>query len=148
MFAFKPKDIMFSDEILKFIPQRVPFIMVHKVISASENTFITHFEVLEDNIFLNNEILQEPALIENIAQSAAAGFGTLASQNQDGESGGMGFIGSITKLTRFALPKLGDIIETKIEIITQFAGISLIKGTNQVGDKLMLTCEMKIVTGK
>lgn len=136
-----------SPEILEFIPQREPFIMVHRVVSAEETKFVTQFEIKEDNIFLVDGILQEPALIENIAQSAAAGFGTLAKRN-GGEKGGLGFIGSITRLVCHKLPPIGQTIETTVEVITQFGGITLIKGSNFSNKELLLECEMKIVTGQ
>lgn len=138
---------MMSPEILEFIPQREPIIMVHKVISAEETKFITQFEIEETNIFLVDGILQEPALIENIAQSAAAGFGTLAKRN-GGEKGGLGFIGSITRLVCYKLPSLGETIETTVEIVTKFGGITLIKGQNTANGEILLECEMKIVTGQ
>lgn len=135
-----------SSEILEFIPQRDPIIMVHKVVSAEETKFITQFEIKEDNIFLENGILQEPALIENIAQSAAAGFGTVAKKN-GGEKGGLGFIGSVSRLKCHKLPKIGDTINTKVEVGTKFGAITLIIAKNYVDGELLLECEMKIVTG-
>jgi len=132
--------------IKEVIPQREPIIMVHNVISATETTFETSFEVTKDNLFLKNNILQEPALIENIAQSAAAGFGTLAKESGN-KKDGLGFIGSITKVVCHKLPKIGDVLNTKVEIVTVFGAITLIKGKNFVNNELLLECEMKIVTG-
>lgn len=136
-----------SLDILQFIPQRAPIIMVHRVISAEEAQFVTQFDITEDNIFLIDGILQEPALIENIAQSAAAGLGTLAKRNGERKAG-LGFIGSVTKLVCNDLPAVGNTIETTIEVITQFGSIILIKGSNSLNGKLLLECEMKIVTGQ
>lgn len=133
-------------DIKEVIPQREPIIMVHNVISATEKEFKTTFEVKADNIFLKKQELQEPALIENIAQSAAAGFGTLAKQ-AGGEKEGLGFIGSITRVVCHKLPNVGDIINTTVEIGTSFGAITIIKGKNYVNNELLLECEMKIVTG-
>lgn len=133
--------------IKELIPQREPIIMVQKVDSVTETEFNTSFEVTADNIFLKGNILQEPALIENIAQSAAAGFGTVARQKEGKGEEGKGFIGSVTKVICHKLPKVGDTIKTKVEIGTQFGAITLIKGQNFVNDELLLACEMKIVTG-
>ncbi len=128
------------------IPQREPIIMVGKVISATQEVFNTTFEVTNDNIFLKNGLLQEPALIENIAQSAAAGFGTLTKE-AGGEKEGLGFIGAVTKVFCHKLPKIGDTINTTVEIGTSFGAITLIKGKNYINETLLLECEMKIVTG-
>jgi len=132
--------------IKEVIPQREPIIMVHNVVSATEKIFNTTFKIEKDNIFLKKDILQEPALIENIAQSAAAGFGTLAKQ-AGGKKEGLGFIGSITRVKVHKLPNVGETINTIVEVGTSFGAITLIKGKNYVNDKLLLECEMKIVTG-
>ena len=63
-------------ENIKFlIPHREPFIMIDNLTDVSPTKFESIFFVCSDNIFVRNEILQEPALIENIAQTCAAGFG-------------------------------------------------------------------------
>ncbi|MGB1018163.1 MAG: hypothetical protein ACPGVH_03765 [Chitinophagales bacterium] len=133
-------------DLLELIPQREPIIMVHHVVSAEETGFETNFTIKEDNIFLKGNILQEPALIENIAQSAAAGFGTVAKKN-GGKKGGLGFIGSVSRLKCHKLPKVGDTINTKVEVGTKFGAITLIIAKNYVDGELLLECEMKIVTG-
>ena len=133
-------------DIKEVIPQREPIIMVHHVQSATEEEFNTTFEVKDDNIFLKDNILQEPALIENIAQSAAAGFGTVAKQ-ADVKEEGLGFIGSVTRIVCHQLPKVGDVLNTNVKVVTKFGAITLIKGQNFVNDQLLLECEMKIVTG-
>ena len=56
------------------IPQKPPMVMVNSIIEASGTTTVTSFLVKEDNIFMEDGFLREPALIENIAQSAAAGI--------------------------------------------------------------------------
>lgn len=135
-----------DSDILELIPQRAPIIMVHHVVSASAKVFETSFTVQEDNMFLKGNTLQEPALIENIAQSAAAGFGTVAKQQGEKEEG-LGFIGAVTKVICHQLPKIGDTIKTKVVVVTKFGAITLIKGQNFVDNQLLLECEMKIVTG-
>lgn len=133
-----------ENNILELIPQRAPIVMVDKVISANEDAFETSFEITSDNIFVRNKILQEPALIENIAQSAAAGFGFLAKAKNQKEKG-LGFIGAISRLECFELPTVGNTIHTHIEVSTQFGAITLIKGKSFCKDKMLICCEMKIV---
>lgn len=136
-----------ASDILEFIPQRDPIVMVSEVLSATETKFVSRFEIKENNIFLQDGILQEPALIENIAQSAAAGFGTLAKKNGE-KKAGLGFIGSITRLVCHQLPPVGNTIETEIEVGTKFGAITLIMGKNYLNGELLLECEMKIVSGQ
>ena len=64
-------------QIQSYIPQRPPFVMVDSLIEATSERFETELRVRPDNIFLEEETLREFALIENIAQSAAAGLSTV-----------------------------------------------------------------------
>ena len=61
-------------EIENYIPQREPFIMIDNLAAATPEKFETNFLVLPGNIFVENGVLREFALIENIAQSSSAGL--------------------------------------------------------------------------
>ncbi len=135
-----------SNTITTYIPQRFPFVMVDQLISASETQFESKFTIKDDNIFLENGILSESALIENIAQTCAAGFGYVGSQNGE-EAGKLGFIGSVTRLEVLGIAKKDDQISTKVSVISTFDTIHLIEGTAFHGDTPLLTCQMKIVVG-
>jgi predicted hotdog family 3-hydroxylacyl-ACP dehydratase len=125
------------------LPHRSPFIMIDNLIDASTVEFKTDFIVQADNIFMKNDVLQEPALIENIAQTCAAGFGYLNSQS-DGNAT-LGFIGAVSKLELFNLPKVNSKITTKANVTYQFQNVFLVKGENYCEDTKLLECEMKIV---
>ena len=62
--------------IIELIPQRNPFVMVDKLLSATETTAHTSFEIKAGNILLNNGFFSEAGLVENIAQTAAAHAGS------------------------------------------------------------------------
>jgi 3-hydroxyacyl-[acyl-carrier-protein] dehydratase len=82
-------------------------------------------------------------LIENIAQTCAAGFGY-----QDSLSGGepkVGFIGAVSKLQVYALPNVDTRISTRVVITHQLGTIFLAKGENFQDGKCLLDCEVKIV---
>jgi len=132
-----------KENITSIIPQKEPFVMVHNLISADEKEFKSTFNIDADNLFLTEGTLQEPSLIENIAQTVAAGFGFL-----DKASGGkpkIGFIGGISKLKVHHLPQLNQEINTTITHLYQFENIYLVKGENFCDGKLLVECEMKIV---
>jgi predicted hotdog family 3-hydroxylacyl-ACP dehydratase len=57
-------------EIENYIPQRKPFIMIDNLVNAVPEKFETDFLVLPENIFVENGVLREFALIENIAQTS------------------------------------------------------------------------------
>jgi predicted hotdog family 3-hydroxylacyl-ACP dehydratase len=125
------------------IPQRAPFIMVDNLIEATMDRFKTDFQVLPENIFIENGVRSEFALIENIAQSSAAGLAFIK-KNAEAKIPG-GFIGGISKLVLYDLPKVSDIINTSVRIIVQFENMILLKGKNCLNGKMLLECEIKLV---
>ena len=133
-----------KESITNFIPQRAPFVMIDALESANDEGFKTLFQIAEGNLFLENGVLSESSLIENIAQTCAAGFGYINSQNGTGE-GQMGFIGAISKLFVQNQAKLGDIIETSVTILSSFENIHLIEGIASCDGKELVKCQMKIV---
>ncbi len=135
--------LLTKETITKIIPQQIPFVMVDNLLTADETGFESTFKVEENNLFFSEGKLQEPALIENIAQTVAAGFGFV--DRQAGGSPKLGFIGSIAKLKVLNLPDLNGVIETKVTHLHQFENIYLVKGENFCNGKPLVTCEMKIV---
>ncbi len=133
-----------KDNITQFIPQRHPFIMIDELIHADAKGFSTKFKVKKNNIFIEEDVLSESALTENIAQTCAGGFGYLASLEESGDPK-IGFIGAITRLKVNALPKIDAQLTTKVEILTTFDAVHLVKGTVFEDEKKLLECQMKIV---
>ena len=128
------------------IPQRMPFVMVSELIQSDASTSKSTFEVKADNIFLKDNQLQEPALVENIAQTAAARAGYMAIREHRPVS--IGYIGAIQNLEVFDLPFLGDQLDTEIRVMNQVFDVTLIGATVSCGGKKMATCEMKIFITK
>lgn len=128
---------------MKIIPQKQPFVMVDSLLRADKKGFKSTFNVREGNLFLKNGILQEPALIENIAQTVAAGFGYV--DKQSGGTPKIGFIGAISKLYVHQLPNINTEIETTVKHLYQFENVYLVKGENFCNGELLVECEMKIV---
>jgi predicted hotdog family 3-hydroxylacyl-ACP dehydratase len=132
-----------KDQIEAYLPHRAPFIMVDNLIDATENRFETNFQVLPENIFLEDGKLREFALIENIAQSSAAGIAFLnrsaSSKPKDG------LIGGISKLIVHAFPKVNDKIYTVVIKLHQLGNMYLLRGENYADDQKLIECEIKLV---
>jgi predicted hotdog family 3-hydroxylacyl-ACP dehydratase len=137
--------LLTKEETANIIPQKAPFVMIDSLLSANEKSFTASFIAEETNVFSKNNKLQEPALIENIAQTVAAGFSYIDRQN--GGEPKIGFIGGISKLKIHQLPNIGDEITTTVTLQHQFENIYLMKGENFVNEKPLVECEMKIVVG-
>ena len=135
--------LLTKENIKSVIPQREPFIMVDNIFEATPQSCETDFKVQPDNIFLKEGLLQEPALLENIAQTCAAGFGFV--RRTGNEKPGLGFIGGISKVIVHQLPEVNSVINTIVSVIYQLQNIYLVKGESSCNGEKLLECELKIV---
>ncbi|HEV3251491.1 MAG TPA: 3-hydroxyacyl-ACP dehydratase, partial [Puia sp.] len=90
--------------------------------------------------------LAEPGLIENIAQTAAAGIGYIC--KVENRPVPVGFIGSVRDLEIFDLPKIGDEIKTEVLVEKQIFDVSLLSGMVRLGGRILAQCKMKIFISK
>ena len=131
-----------GETIQMFIPQRAPMVMVEKLHKAEGGQTISSLEVVEENIFCKDGFLQEPGLIENIAQTAAVGVGfEYRNENKEVPTG---YIGAVQKLTIHNLPKVGKTIITEVNVEHKVFNTTLINGKITCNDQLIADCKMKI----
>jgi len=133
-----------KNKILDVIPQRSPFVMVDCLEFANNEGFLSHFDIESTNIFIDDQKLSESALIENIAQTCAAGFGYLG-RSDDDEPPRIGFIGAVTKLEVFDYAMVNDTLDTQITILNTFENIHLVEGIARSAGRDLLKCQLKIV---
>jgi len=131
--------ILDRDFVGNLIPQKFPFVMVDKVLAFDENFITSGFTVEETNIFTENSIFQEAGLIEHMAQSVALYTGYQFFLKQ--EPAPTGYIGSIKSIEIFQLPKVNDNLITKVNVLQEFAGITLV-------DISVLLNEVEIARGQ
>ncbi len=129
--------------ITDLIPHRAPFLMVDKLTAASSEKFESNFLVKEGNVLIENGFFSANGLIENIAQTSAAGFGL--TEKEEGKAPKVGYIGSITKVEIFELPSIGQTVTTTVIPTHRLGNIIMVYGTSYVGENQLMTCEMKIV---
>ncbi|MCX7551469.1 hypothetical protein [Xanthomarina sp. F2636L] len=111
-------------DISHLIPQKSPFVMVDCLLDFSENKVVSSFKVSENNLLLKNNTLLESGLIENMAQTVALHTGyDFFLKNEIPPTG---YIGSIKKVEILKLPKLNDIITTKVDILHEFNGVTMV----------------------
>jgi len=107
------------------IPQKFPFVMVDKVLSFKENFLSAGLTVEDSNIFIKNSVFQEAGLIEHMAQSVALYTGyQFFLKNEPAPTG---YIGSIKSIEIFDLPKVNDNLITKVNVLHEFAGVTLVE---------------------
>ena len=127
---------------LDLLPQRPPFIMIDKLVFSDEVVTTTKFLVRSDNIFMEGDVLNACALVENIAQTCAARMGYINYVNH--EKVRIGFIGSIRNLNILRPVRLGELLTTSIEVKEEVMQLTLVEASVRVGDETVVTAEMKI----
>ena len=130
-----------GEGILNLIPQRPPIVMVDSFFGFEENRSYSGLTVTTDNLFCEAGRLQEPGIIEHIAQSAAARIGFI--YTRQGEKVPLGFIGSVEKMKLFRLPSAGAELYTGITIVQEVFDITLITAEVKENDELLAECRMK-----
>ena len=124
------------------IPQKPPMVMVDRIVDVSNKTTVTSFLIGKDNVFTEDGFFREPGLIENIAQSAAAGIASIPS-DVNGEPK-LGYIGAIRELKIFKLPKAGDEIITSVTVTHEILNATVVSGQTRLHDELIAECELRI----
>lgn len=135
--------IISKENIKDFIPQRPPFVMIDNLTEAANDVFKTDFRILPDNIFIENGMLREFAMIENIAQSSSAGLAI--TKKYPGNKSPEGYLGAISRLRLYELPKVNDKIYTIVKLLAQLNNMFLLKGENYLNDTKLMECEVKLV---
>jgi 3-hydroxyacyl-[acyl-carrier-protein] dehydratase len=131
-----------GEEILQYIPQRPPMVMVDKLLVEDERSAVTGLNVDFENIFVRNGFFTEPGIVEHIAQSAAlkAGYGFAKA----GKTIPIGYIAGVKDLSISYLPEVNAELVTRIEIVNQVMGVTLVQGTVQCSGRPVASCQMRI----
>ena len=127
----------------ELLPQQSPFIMIDCLTKFDEKITETSFEVRNDNIFVENGKLNACALAENIAQTCAARLGYVNKYilKKDVQ---IGFIGAIKNLSVVETPSVGDILTTRIEVLQDIMGVTLVDAQIVCNNKVIVKAQMKI----
>jgi predicted hotdog family 3-hydroxylacyl-ACP dehydratase len=138
--------IIEQSNIKNYIPQREPFIMIDNLLSATNDNYKSNFLIRSDNIFLRENKLEPYGLIENIAQTCAAGLA--ASMKSPANKSMDGFLASISRLEAHSWISVNDTVQTEIIKKFEFDNMYAFEGICYCDNELILKCEMKIVRVK
>jgi len=136
------KTVFEGEELYHLIPQRPPIVMVDLLQNVTESAADTGLYIKEDNLFVQGGHLQEPGLIEHIAQSAAAFAGYKGYLS--GSEPKLGYIGEIKKMHIHVTPEAGKRLETKLEVLGNAGGITLLSAKTTIGEETIAEGQMKI----
>ncbi|HNF72197.1 MAG TPA: hypothetical protein PLP34_07285 [Chitinophagaceae bacterium] len=124
------------------IPQRDPFVLVDELLDADTTRIRTSFRVPAEHVLFDGRNLREGALLENMAQSIAAGQGFLA--RQQGSDVSKGFIGAIKKIHIERLPEAGELLHTEAEMLHEIGDARIAAARVFSGDRLLASAEFTI----
>ncbi|HLV24304.1 MAG TPA: hypothetical protein VKY36_05950 [Moheibacter sp.] len=135
------------EKILNLIPQRPPFVLVDAIYEHSEKEILSGFTVQENHILVNTQKqLSESGVIEHFAQTVALHQGyNFFLRN---EPAPVGYIGSIKNIEIQMLPKVNDEIRTKIVILNQILGVTMVSGEVFLNGKVIARGEMRTIVAK
>lgn len=143
-------------DIQNYLPHRAPMLMVDLILDIDANFVETTFLIKEDNIFVANTIFTEAGLIENTAQTCSAIVGKKYFFEEDGTENEnvnvIGFISALKNAKIHLLPKAGNTIITRANLISKFAGddytLCTMSCKSLLGDQLLLECEINLFIQK
>jgi predicted hotdog family 3-hydroxylacyl-ACP dehydratase len=129
--------------VLELLPQRPPFVMIDRLLYCDTAVTRTSLRVEEGNIFCDDGRLSEAGLIENIAQTCAARLGYINAYLLH-DTVKVGFIGAIRDLEIRRLPRAGEVVTTRVEVVEEIFRMTLARATVTAGEEIVASCEMKI----
>ncbi|MFW0736835.1 ABC transporter permease [Flavobacterium sp. T12S277] len=143
-------------DIQNYLPHRAPLLMVDLILDIDSSFVETTFLIREDNIFVENNTFIEAGLIENTAQTCSSIVGKKYFFDEDGTENEnvnvLGFISAIKNLKIHTLPKIGDTIITKANLVSKFAGddytLCTMSCESLLADKILLECEINLFIQK
>ena len=130
-------------DIHELLPQQEPFVMISRLVRFDMVTTVTETDIVDGNIFVEDGHFSASGLIENIAQTCAARIGYVNKfiLKKDIQ---IGFIGAVRNMEITGLPRVGDTITTTVEVQEEVFGMTLATATVTLGDRILVTTEMKI----
>jgi len=118
---------------------------VDKITDFNYETYAckTSFLISENSLLIEDNYLTEAGLLENIAQTCATqiGFVNKYILKKDIQ---IGFIGAVKNLKINIFARLGDTLETTIEILNEFADMKIAYCKVYVENQIIAEGELKI----
>ncbi|NDC41112.1 MAG: hypothetical protein EBZ77_06110 [Chitinophagia bacterium] len=130
-------------DIIRYLPQRDPFVLVSAIEEISADSCSTSFTVPFSHYLVKDGRLTAGGLIENIAQTLAAGEAKNAELNDVALTGG--YLVSVTRLNISDLPTVNDTIYTHVRLVQSILQYRIITASVTLKDTTIVTAEMKII---
>lgn len=130
-------------DISAILPQRPPFVMIDEFLSYSPETVQTALTVSGSNIFFEDGCLSAEGLMENFAQTCAARIGYINKYILHKDVN-IGYIGAVKNWELTRLPREGEKVVTRIDVIQEIGPMVKVKAEARAGEDLLAAGEMTI----
>ena len=120
-----------NQEILKYLPQRPPFVLVDNLLGFTSDSASSAFKIDASHLLVEDNLLTDSGLIENMAQTTALIPG--ANAQKEGKEAPVGFIAVVKDVTIEKYPEVGEEIFTVSKIISRVMQMEIAEAviTNQ-----------------
>ncbi len=135
--------IVEAKDVTKYIPHRAPLVMVDKLYMCAEKMGIAGLKVRFNNVFVTENQLQEPGLIEHMAQTMALKMAYESSLKSTKKF--MGFLVVVRGLNIQKLPWVGQEVITKGEAVSTHGGLSVARFSSYIKGQLIAEAEMRLL---
>ena len=131
-------------DICQLLPQQRPFHLINRLVKVDADSALSELTVKDSTPFVGKGLLQASGLVENIAQTCAAHIGYLHWPDIR-----IGLIGAVPSLHILRLPRIGETVNTTIQVESQAWGVSAVKATVRAGEEILAQGSIKIaLTGQ
>lgn len=115
--------------------------MVDEMLSCNESIYRSQFEIKTDNLFVDENEFTTYGMIENLAQTAAAGIAITYTGNSRPDEG---FLGALSNMNIVGSAHIGDTITSEVEKIVEIGKLYKMKGKCFNQGKLIFECELNL----
>ena len=133
-----------GEALARLLPQRPPMLLIDALLNCANDTTVSQYRVPADSVLVEDGHLSEAGLVENIAQTAAAGAGYSYQQGGAGSAPPIGFIAAIKDLRVGALPAVGTVLTTEVVVQNQVLEFTIVRGVVRAEGTTFAECEMRI----
>ncbi len=137
------KEFLESIDVHEVLPQQDPFVMIGRLVEMDEKYVTTETLVSETLLFVENGVLTATGIVENIAQTCAARIGYVNKYILKDEIR-IGYIGAVRDFVVHRTPMVGDVIYTRIEVLEEVFGMTLVNAETTCCGDLIASAQMKI----
>ena len=132
-----------SIDVHELLPQQPPFVTVGSLTYYDERRVKAETTITEENIFVDDLYFSVSGLLENIAQTCALRLG-YANKYILKKNIQVGYIGAIRNFSVERLPRVGETIQTEVEVLEDVFGMTLAEATIWSGSEVLAVTEIKI----